>query len=219
MRGDIRAFLFDLDGTLVETGIDFRRMRKETLLLVKRYGVPAKGICDLDILALVDRAAAWLLEERGESDASDFRCEAEHLLREIEMPFCRAAMEIEGGVELLVALRERGIGVGIVTRNCRQGVEEILRRIPLSFDVLLTRNDVAKVKPDPEHLWMALKALGVEPARAIMVGDHWMDVWAGKNAGTKTAGYLAPDKPENYFARAEPDVVVRGLSELSALLT
>ncbi|MCC6445778.1 MAG: HAD-IA family hydrolase [Armatimonadetes bacterium] len=212
----VRAFLFDLDGTLVDTNIDFHRMRQETLALLGRYDIACEEIGHLDILTLIDRAAERL--GSGEGRAESFRRDAEAVLVEVEMPFCRAARPIPGGTDLLEALKKRHIKIGIVTRNCRVGVEAIFGRVPLAHDVLLTRNDIARVKPDPEHLWAALKALEVPPGKAVMVGDHWMDVQAGRNAGTRTVGYLASDKPADFFARAEPEVTVRHLLDLIPLL-
>ena len=85
-----------------------------------------------------------------------------------------------GAAELLQELQERGIKVGIVTRNCRAAVEHILGSNPLTYDVLLTRDDVDAVKPDPAHLLTALRMMGVEPQHVLMVGDAPGDMKAAK---------------------------------------
>ena len=47
-----------------------------------------------------------------------------------------------------------------------------------------------------------------------MIGDHWMDIQAGRAAGTRTIGFLRPDRPEGFFDVCPPDVVIPDLGEL-----
>jgi phosphoglycolate phosphatase len=108
--------------------------------------------------------------------------------------------------------------VGIVTRNCRLAVEQILARTPLWHDVLLTRDDVPHVKPDPRHLQTALDRLGVAGVQAVMCGDHPMDVLAGKRVGARTVGVLQAGVDASYFAEVPPDLVVLGVPEVLAYL-
>jgi HAD superfamily hydrolase (TIGR01509 family) len=117
-------------------------------------------------------------------------------------------------VATLAALRGHGHQVGIVTRNCRVAVAEALRRVPLPHDALLTRNDVAHAKPHPEHLERMLEALRADPSDAVMVGDHWMDVQAGRRAGMLTVGILDAHGPER-FEKMAPDLLLRSVSEIS----
>jgi phosphoglycolate phosphatase len=78
---------------------------------------------------------------------------------------------------------------------------------------------VARVKPDPEHLLAAAAALGVAPERALMVGDHVMDVRAGRAAGMGTVGLLGPERPSGFFDGEAPDLVVRDLRELKTWIS
>ena len=57
----VDAVLFDLDGTLVETNIDFPLMKREVLALAARHGLDTGGLVELDILGVVERAAELLL--------------------------------------------------------------------------------------------------------------------------------------------------------------
>jgi phosphoglycolate phosphatase len=205
---NVAAVLFDLDGTLVESRIDFAGMRREVLRLAAERGVGPAPLEGLDILEMVARAAACV------PDAAELRLAAEAALTEIEVAACPGTLEMPGALELLRALEEEGIRVGIVTRNCRRVVTEILGRIPLPHGVLLTRDEVTRVKPDPEHLLLAASALGVAPARVVMVGDHRMDVRAGRAAGMGTVGLLGPERPADYFDGEAPDRVVCRLSEI-----
>jgi phosphoglycolate phosphatase len=209
----IRAVLFDLDGTLVHTRIDFPRMKEGVLAELRAEGLDSEPFRALDALAIIERAAAAL------TDPSGFRRRAEIALVREELAVCDEAVEAEGAIETLQWLREQGVGVGIVTRNCREAVERVLERVPLWRQVLLTRADTPRVKPDPLHLRLALEHLAVPAENALMVGDHVMDVRAGRAAGMPTLGVLLPERPPDYFLEAQPDGVIRKLPELRAWIS
>lgn len=206
----IRAVLFDMDGTLVETDIDFPLMKREMLALGERHGIPALELQGLDILAVVNAVVARL----DPDEAARVRQEAFETLERIEFANIDAAHVIPGAAELLRALRDAGAKIGIVTRNCRNAVEVSLGGTGVVYDALLTRDDVRNAKPHPEHLLRALDALGARPDEALMIGDHWMDIQAGRAAGTRTIGFLRPDRPEGFFDVCPPDLVIADLREL-----
>jgi len=137
---------------------------------------------------------------------------------DIELEAAEGAEVFQGVPEMLQVLAERGWRVGIVTRNCRPAVERVLAKLPLHHDVLLTRDDVARAKPDPAHLLAALDALGVSAAQAAMCGDHPMDVLAGQRVGALTVGVLSPGLTPDYFLDVHPDLVVSRVTDLLAHL-
>jgi phosphoglycolate phosphatase len=206
----MRAVLFDFDGTLVTSSIDFDAMRRSTLALIAEFGVDARPLAALPSLEALARAGAALPPEQAVTLAR----RAEELLREIELEAAGRAAPFPGVAGLLARLAARGLGVGIVTRNCRPAVERVLAAAPLAYDVLLTRDDTPHVKPDPRHLLAALGALGAAPAEAVMCGDHPMDVLAGRQAGTRTVGVLGPGGLAPAFAEVMPDLLVRSVVEL-----
>lgn len=209
----VRAVLFDLDGTLVETAIDFAAMRQETLAAAIRHGASVDGLEGLDALGIAGAAAVRVRHP------SAFMAEVEQALRAIELAACQGALEIPGAAALLRWLAEAGVAVGIVTRNCRPAAEEALRRAGLRCGLLLTRGDVPRVKPDPLHLLMAAERLGTPPTATIMVGDHLMDVRGGRNAGMRTVGFAPTDERARLLAAESADLIIRHLAELTAWIS
>ena len=71
-----------------------------------------------------------------------------------------------------------GLKMGICTTNSEKSANFILNRFRISgfFDVVVTRNSVKQVKPNPEHLGVALKALNVVPEESVLVGDSGTDM-------------------------------------------
>lgn len=208
----ISAVLFDLDGTLIETHIDFPAMTQAMLRMAEEAGVAPYLVEGRDILSIVE-AAQNELNRRGQ-DGEAFRRDAFAVLEEIEVEGCSRPTLLHGTIECLMELRQRGVAVGIVTRNCRRVATALLARFDVPHTALLTRDDVRRAKPHPEHLHVALTRLGAVPEQAMMVGDHLMDVQAGKAAGCAlTVGVLGQHSADR-FAPCPPDCLVRDLSEV-----
>src|SRR5207248_7668085 len=92
----------------------------------------------------------------------------------------------------------------------------------LPHDALVTRDDVPRTKPDPIHLVSAMESLGLHPTNdsqypAVMIGDHFMDVRAGIDAGMRTVGLLL-GRPTESYDPAPPDLIVDELRELLPLV-
>lgn len=207
----LRAVLFDLDGTLIETHIDFPAMTEAMQRLARASSVPESVTEGKDILGLV-AAAAEDVQERG-GDGAALRRTAFAELEAMEVAGCSRPALLPGTRELLSELVERGVKVGIVTRNCRTVSVGLLARFALPHHLLLSRDDVQKTKPNPEHLWDALRLLGEPPDQAAMVGDHWMDIQAGVRAGcAATLGVLGRNEAD-WFAPCPPTVLARDLEE------
>lgn len=211
----IRAVVFDFDGTLAETNIDFGLMRERVLEVADRWGLTDHLDQKRYILEIVEDAVAMLPED---GDQDRFRAEAAKAMRDVELVFTSVASPFPGVPETLERLRAYGVRVGIVTRNCRAGVQSVFSRHPLHHEVLLTRDDVVRVKPDPEHLHEALEALEVAPDNALMVGDHITDIEVGHAAGTWTAGVLTAKTTREQFREVGAHLVLQSAADLTDVL-
>ena len=211
----IRAVIFDFDGTLAETDIDFALMRQRVLEVAERWKLAERLNQRRYILEIVDDALELL---SAEDDRERFRAETAKAMSDVELIFTSVAAPFPGVLEMLDNLRSCGHRVGIITRNCRVGVESVFSRHPMHHEVLLTRDDVARVKPDPAHLHEALDALGVAPDESLMVGDHITDIEVGKAAGTWTAGVLTAQTTREEFEEMGADLILTSAAELTELL-
>ncbi len=208
------AVLFDFDGTLVEIDIDFNRMRQGVFSLGLEYGVSAEP--DLYVLESLEDIFEKL-QQLDVNQAKDFKQRAERLIVSIEVEAATRSRAMPGAKRTLRELKSRGIKIGIVTRNCRSGVMKSAEKADFAYDLILTRDDVEKVKPDPQHLLDALNILTSKPGKSIMVGDHPMDILAGKRAGMKTAAVLT-SKSIKDFEEVSPDLILTGVAGLLDIL-
>ena len=213
MMREIDTVLFDFDGTLVEISIDFAEMRRGVMALGLEYGVSSDP--ELYVLESLEDIFGKLMQ-RDEEQAKAFKQQAKKLSVDIEIEAAATSRAMPGADRALKKLRDSGVKIGIVTRNCRPAVMRSVENADFIYDLLLTRDDVEKVKPDPQHLLDALNMLGSEPENAMMVGDHPMDILAGKRAGTKTAAVLTLRSRED-FHEVSPDLILTGVENLLEL--
>ena len=214
---NIRAVVFDFDGTLAVLNIDFSSMREGVFDLMRHYGVGEELIEEKYLLEIIDEVYQ-LLWEKNPSAAEAFYQEAHQILHEIELKAAEGGKMLPGVEKALQFLRGKGIKVGIVTRNCEEAVRKVLPNIEEFCDVFISRNSIRKVKPHPEHLTTAMKLLNVSGEEAVMVGDHPIDVQAGKRVGMKTIGVLTGRTKKEEFEKAGADYVLKEASEIWELI-
>lgn len=125
-----------------------------------------------------------------------------------------------GAAETARALDARGVPLALVTSKMRAGADAGLRVLGLEtiFQVRVCGDDVARGKPDPMPVQMALAALGVEPSEAIFVGDSPHDIEAGKRAGVRTAAASWGPYDPAALRALEPTYWLERITDLEALV-
>ena len=213
----IKAVIFDFDGTLAVLNIDFSSMRERVFDLMRRSGIREDTVQEKYLLEIIDEVYE-MLWKKNPSGAQTFYQESHGILHEVEMKAAEKGRLIPGAAGTLKRLREKGIKVGIITRNCEDAIRKVLPEIDEFCDVFVSRNSVKKVKPHPDHLTHVMKSLKISGKEAMMVGDHMIDIQAGKRVGMKTIGVLTGRTKEEEFEKAGADCVLREVSEVFELL-
>jgi len=213
----IRAVIFDFDGTLAVLNIDFNAMREQVFELMRHFGVEEKLITERYLLEIIDEVY-FILREKNPSRAEKFYQKAHQILYEVELRAAEKGRLIPGVDRMLKFLRGTGIKVGIITRNCEDAVRRIFPNIDEFCDVFISRNSIKKVKPHPDHLSSTMKALDISGEEAVMIGDHTIDIQAGKRVGMKTIGVLTGRTKKEEFEKAGADHILREATEVCELL-
>ena len=178
----IDGIIFDLDGTLLDSGLNFDLMRQE-------MGLPP------------GRPILESLAELPESDLA--RCHT--ILHRHELDGAERAVPLPGVTEFLEELERRGVRRAIVTRNSRPITQAMLAKLPVSFDPVITRED-GPIKPDPWAVHTICRAWQVSPQRVVMIGDYWFDIACGRAGGARTVLY-APQPLAEDGHQTTPDLV------------
>jgi HAD superfamily hydrolase (TIGR01509 family) len=167
------AVIFDMDGTLVESAIDFEGIRR-----------------DLDIpldTGILEAIAAMEPDRQSAANA---------LLLERELAGVRNAWLIDGAHEVLTAIRSAGLPAALLTRNARQAMMAAFEQFDvLEFDVAWSREDGA-IKPEPDGVLRACEEMGVRPERTLCVGDFRYEIIAANQAGAVSVLYRRADRPD-----------------------
>jgi phosphoglycolate phosphatase len=214
----IKGIIFDFDGTLAVLNIDFFLMKTMVFSLFAEYGVNPDVIQQTYLLEIIDEVDL-ALRRRDPASAERFYRAAHSILHGIELKAAEEGRLIDCTRETLERLRCCGIKVGIVTRNCEAAVRKVFPAISEFCDAFVPRDATRRVKPDPAHLYSAIDALGIAADQAVMVGDHTIDIQAGKSAGMLTVGVLTGRVERVEFEKAGADYVLADVSELCPLLS
>ncbi|OGP76124.1 MAG: hypothetical protein A2V86_02190 [Deltaproteobacteria bacterium RBG_16_49_23] len=214
---NVRAVIFDFDGTLAVLNIDFSLMRERIMALIRRFGVDEGTIKERYLLEMIDEVYPMLWKENA-SSAEEFYERAHQILHEVELRAADEGRLIPGAGETLRMLRQQGLKVGIITRNCEEAVRRVFPTIDEYCDVFMSRDSVEKVKPHPDHLNSVLEALQVSGEEAVIVGDHTLDIQAGKRVGMKTIGVLTGRIKREEFNEAGANYILRDATEVWGLL-
>ena len=192
METGLQGVIFDLDGTLIDSKLNFEAIRCD-------IGLPA-GQPILEALA-------------GMPDGSDKQAALE-ILRRHELHGAEVATPMPGVEQFLDELDRRQILRAVLTRNSRESTDIVLERLGLEFSPVLTRED-APPKPDPVGLLHVCREWQVSARRVLFVGDFLFDLQAGRNAGMRTVLYARGALPE-YADQA--DFVIREFREAGPLI-
>ncbi len=213
----IKAVIFDFDGTLAVLNIDFSTMKERVFDLMRRSGIKEEAIQEKYLLEIIDEVYQ-ILWKRNPARAETFYQESHDILHEIEMKAAALGRLIPGADRTLRGLREKGVKVGIITRNCEEAVRKIFPEVNDFCDIFVSRNSVKKVKPHPDHLTHVMERLNISGGEGVMVGDHVIDIQAGKRVGMKTMGVLTGRTKREDFEKAGADYILPSVLEIHKIV-
>lgn len=218
MFTDVRAVLFDLDGTLIDTAPDLgaaadklRTDRGLAPLPLELYrpmaGAGARGMLDVAFGMAPDHP--------------EFPALREEFFRNYEECLTLRTREFEGVPELIAALLARGLAWGVVTNKAMRFTGPLTRSMPLfaTASAVVAGDTTPHSKPHPAPLLEAARLLGVPAGHCVYVGDDERDMLAGRAAGMSTVaagyGYLGSKADVSGWSA---DAHIRSPLEMLALL-
>jgi pyrophosphatase PpaX len=210
----IKAAIFDLDGTLIDSnwvhlqswrgalktlGVEFRDQE-----VIDRLGLRTIDIARQLLSSHDEQSIARLVELKGQLFENTWRLEVKPRY---------------GALGMLRIMRARGMRSAVASSNSTDRILKIVKYFGMDalLDAIVGINEVEQGKPDPALVTAAIKKLGVAPKESIYVGDSRYDVEAGRAAGAQTALVLQPVAAQSEL-KVEPDHRLRSLYQLKQII-
>ena len=216
----VKAVVFDLDGTLVDSAPDLNTA------INKLLGEEGRRALALDeVIGMIGDGAVKLVERAFRATGGRRETESPEKLTARFLAFYEghatdSTRPYPGVPETLALLREQQWALGICTNKPEQATREVLHGLDLDrhFGAIVGGDSIAGVrKPDPRLLLAVIERLGAAPAEAVMVGDNANDVQSARAAGVpviiRAGGYTRVPTPE-----LGADAVIATFAELPAVL-
>jgi HAD superfamily hydrolase (TIGR01509 family) len=186
----VPAFLFDLDGTLIDSVYQHVLAWHEAL---EEVGL---SLSVWRIHRRIGMSGGLLVQALGREIGHHVTPEqAEKLQKRHELAFARyrhAVRPLPGAHELLQHLSDAGVRYAIATSGRPRSATEVLQALGVEAEIpVITRKEVQRAKPDPDLFLAAARRLNVPIAHAIVVGDSVWDLLAASRAGCLGIGLLS----------------------------
>ncbi|GAB2717847.1 MULTISPECIES: phosphoglycolate phosphatase [Comamonas] len=214
MQRSIRAILFDLDGTLIDSAPDLGAAADQ--MRVAR-GLPSLPMADYRPFAGSGARGMLRVAFGMQPEDAEFPTMREEFFQNYERRMTQDTTVFDGVSDMLASIVARQLHWGVVTNKSKRFTEPLSRQMALfaSAGAVVSGDTTPHAKPHPEPLLEAARRIGVAPQDCVYVGDDERDIIAGKAAGMHTVaavyGYLGEKQS---VAHWEADDVINSPHEL-----
>lgn len=215
----IRGAIFDLDGTLVHTTVDFRLMKRKLFDVLVEEGVPSYLLDEASTmsssLALVRH---YIIRNGTAEDMERISAAVTRSMNMTELEGVARTTAVEGAVRCLRSLQDDGISIGLLTRGSRAYTEAALHHagITVPFQAMVCRDDhpEEEAKPNGKALKRIMALMEVQPQDCILVGDHAMDMECAASASVRFLGVLTGSFTRADWERCRCRAMIDNVGEL-----
>lgn len=203
----VKAILFDLDGTLLDTAMDLGAALNHVCRHHGRQEVAAdlfSKVASHGSRGMLELAFA---DHMNDLQSAEYQALKDRFLSHYQQNIAVHSQLFDGISQLLTTLSEADIAVAIVTNKPHALTQLLLPHYPelAAIEIIVGGDTLAVAKPHPDPLWHAAKQLDVEVSQCVYVGDAERDIEAGRKAGMVTVlasyGYINDnDQPQRWGA-------------------
>jgi phosphoglycolate phosphatase-like HAD superfamily hydrolase len=185
----LAGILFDLDGTLIDFKIDYKRARAETVNVLESHGLPhGRLTSEMLVLAMLQDAEKYFKDilRYSERKIKAIKKEVNNKVELVERDAAMQATPLSGIPDVLNFVLAEKIVPAVITYNSTANALLSLETAGLlhyfaNHELIIGRDMVSRPKPDPEHTYLLLKRLGMSPNDICIIGDHPRDIEAALN--------------------------------------
>ncbi len=212
MGKKIEAILFDMDGVLVDTE---QLHCKSYIIALKKYGIE---LIEEEYFTEWTRKGKGITDYIKERNLSLNTEEIRAVKRALYHQMLKEKLRTLPGIRSLLKKAKGEYMIALVSSSYRIDVELILELTKLRkyFDVVISKDEVSRIKPDPEPFLLAAKKLGVEPYGCLVIEDAEKGVIAAKAAGMRCVAMPSVCTRDNDFSKA--DYIVKDIKGVSRII-
>jgi HAD superfamily hydrolase (TIGR01549 family) len=216
---NVKTVIFDLDGTLANFNLNYRSLRADARSLLLHAGVPASVLLPNEsIFEMLKKTEVYFKKNPESFEANKNKVLA--IAEKYELEAAASTSLVSGASEVLKTLKEKDIKMGLCTISSGKAANFILQRFKIAdyFGAVVPRECVRYVKPHPEQIELALKALGEKAKSTLFVGDSVSDMAAAKEAGAIAVGFPSTHSTPKDLIGAGADYIITALTDLPVLI-
>ncbi|MCK4438239.1 HAD family hydrolase, partial [Candidatus Bathyarchaeota archaeon] len=173
----LKGIVFDLDNTLVQSHVDFPKMKRRIIELLEGNGHPPDTLSPIDqttVVIMEHAESEWERQGKPEEERRRLRDVITGYMNQGELEAVETLTEIPGVSEAVEKLKAKGIKLAILTRGHHEYAVEALKKTGIHdyFDLILGRGETPQPKPYREAIDYTVRRMGLTVDEVVMVGDH-----------------------------------------------
>lgn len=216
--GVYKGIVFDLDGTLVNSEVDFVKMKRNMIAVLEEHGAP-RGVLtpQMTTVVILENARKYWAEQGKTADERQWlEDEMTRLMDQGELEAVETLTAIKGAKETVHKLRRMGYRLAILTRSHHEYAVKALEKTGMigDFELVLGRGETPQPKPYAEAMIHAASLMNLRLGELFLVGDHHIDATCALNAGCHFVGVATGPRPERSWEVNRPEVILPSVADL-----
>jgi phosphoglycolate phosphatase len=220
----LKGIVFDLDSTLVQSHVDFPKMKKRIIKLLEGNGHPPDTLSPTDqttVIIMEHAEREWERQGKPEEERQRLRDIITGYMNQGELEAVDTLKEIPGVSKAVVKLKAKGLKLAILTRGHHEYAVEALKKTGMYgyFDLILGRGETPQPKPYREAIDYTVKRMGLTVDDVVMVGDHQIDYDSAKNSRCRFIGVATGRRGlRSWDDETPPPVLLNSVADLPAYI-
>ncbi|HIH89182.1 TPA: HAD family hydrolase [Candidatus Bathyarchaeota archaeon] len=220
--GKYKGIVFDLDGTLVNSEVDFMKMKRNMIAVIEEHGAPKSVLTpQMTTVVILEHAKKyWEEQKKAESEKKWLDDEMTRLMDQGELEAVETLTAIKGANEAVHKLKKMGYRLAILTRSHHEYAVKALEKTNMigDFETILGRGETPQPKPYAEAMIHAAKLMKLRLGEVFLVGDHHIDATCALNAKCHFIGVATGSRPERAWEINKPEIILPSVADLPAYL-
>ena len=220
----LKGIVFDLDSTLVNSHVDFPKMKRHIIKFLEDNGHPPDTLSPIDqttVVIMEHAEGEWERQGKPEEERRRLRDVITGYMNQGELEAIETLTDIPGVSEAVDKLKAKGLKLAILTRGHHEYAVEALKKTGIQgyFDLILGRGETPQPKPYREAIDYTVRRMDLTVDDVVMVGDHQIDYDSAKNSRCRFIGVATGRRGlRSWENETPPPVLLDSVADLPAYI-